>query len=167
MCVQCFGLLGVNGAGKTSTFRMLSGDVHITSGEASIGAASMSAFTHQDGKHAKVGYCPQVDALMDNLTGRQHLIFYCRLRGLSAEHVKKVVEWTVEKLMLKEYADKPAGTYSGGNRRKLSTAIALLARPSLILLVSIANILPFPCWSIHCSRSHVEVCHTLFEVHEC
>ena len=50
--------------------------------------------------------------------------------------VNRVVEWSLLKLGLMEYADKPAGTYSGGNRRKLSTAIALLARPPLIMLVS-------------------------------
>ena len=48
--------------------------------------------------------------------------------------VKRVVDWALLKLGLDQYADKPAGTYSGGNRRKLSTAIALLARPPLILL---------------------------------
>ena len=48
--------------------------------------------------------------------------------------VKRVVDWALLKLGLEQYADKPAGTYSGGNRRKLSTAISLLARPQLILL---------------------------------
>ena len=45
------------------------------------------------------------------------------------------VDWALEKLGLKSIADKPAGTYSGGNRRRLSTAIALLGKPPLILLV--------------------------------
>lgn len=48
--------------------------------------------------------------------------------------VSSVVEWALLKLGLKEYADRPAGAYSGGNRRKLSTAISLLARPPLIFL---------------------------------
>lgn len=113
---------------------MLTGDIRMTSGEATIGSSSISQSS--TGQHGMVGYCPQVDALMDTLTGRQHLTFYCRLRGLAKVEVKKVVEWMIVMLRLKEYADMPAGTYSGGNRRKLSTAIALLARPSLILLVS-------------------------------
>lgn len=46
-----------------------------------------------------------------------------------------MVQWAVEKLELTKYADKPAGTYSGGNKRKLSTAIALIGYPSLIFLV--------------------------------
>lgn len=47
----------------------------------------------------------------------------------------QVVQWALEKLELSKYADKPAGTYSGGNKRKLSTAIALVGYPSLIFLV--------------------------------
>ena len=114
---------------------MLTGDTHVTSGEACIASHSVSGGGRfQD----SVGYCPQVDALMDHMTGRQHLTFYSRLRGLPPAQVRKVVEWALIKLGLEEYADKPAGKYSGGNRRKLSTAIALLARPALILLVSTA-----------------------------
>ena len=51
-------------------------------------------------------------------------------------HFPKVVEWALEKLELQMYADKPAGTYSGGNKRKLSTAIALLGNPPVVFLVS-------------------------------
>lgn len=50
--------------------------------------------------------------------------------------LSQVVQWALEKLELTKYADKPAGTYSGGNKRKLSTAIALIGYPSLIFLVS-------------------------------
>lgn len=54
----------------------------------------------------------------------------------------KVVQWALEKLELSKYADKPAGTYSGGNKRKLSTAIALIGYPLLIFLVrSVSQIL--------------------------
>ena len=115
---------------------MLTGDMRVTSGEACIGSDHISS--RNSGKvHQYIGYCPQVDALIEALTGRQHLTFYCRLRGFSSGEIKKVVEWALIKLGLNEYADKPVKTYSGGNRRKLSTAIALLSRPALILLVRI------------------------------
>ena len=130
---QCFDLLGVNGAGKTTTFRMLTGDTHITQGKATI--ASHRIDSGSPATQHTIGYCPQVDALIDTLTGRQHLMFYCRLRGLPAAQVQRVVDWALSKLDLAEHADKPVMAYSGGNKRKLSTAIALLARPSLILLV--------------------------------
>ena len=112
---------------------MLTGDTHVTGGKAVIASHHVTAGGRAS--HHSIGYCPQVDALIDPLTGRQHLVFYSRLRGLPASHVKKVVEWALSKLDLGEHADKPVMAYSGGNRRKLSTAIALLARPSLILLV--------------------------------
>ena len=131
---QCFGLLGVNGAGKTTTFRMLTGDTHVSSGKATIASSSVSAGRKM--VHHSVGYCPQVDALIGMLTGRQHLTLYSRLRGLPSSQVSKAVEWALSCLDLKEHANKQVKAYSGGNRRKLSTAIALLARPALILLVS-------------------------------
>lgn len=124
----------MNGAGKTTTFRMLTGDTPVTSGEASI--ASHCVAGRGRAVHHSVGYCPQVDALIEPLTGRQHPTFYSRLCGLPAAEVKKVVEWALTKFGLKinnEHADKPVKAYSGGNRRKLSTVIALLARPALIL----------------------------------
>ena len=136
LCVQCFGLLGVNGAGKTSTFRMLTGDAHMTAGEAVIGNSQVSG-GGASGVKGQVGYCPQVDALIETLTARQQLTFYSRLRGMGGAELQETVEWMLRHLQLMEYADKPAGTYSGGNRRKLSTAIALLSKPSLILLVSL------------------------------
>ncbi len=113
---------------------MLTGDTRMTSGDATIGSTSLSS--SDSSVCNEVGYCPQVDALMDSLTGRQQLTFYTRLRGMGGAEQREVIDWTLNQLQLKEHADKPSGSYSGGNRRKLSTAIALLSRPSLILLVS-------------------------------
>uniref|UniRef100_A0A3P9CRJ2 ATP binding cassette subfamily A member 2 n=1 Tax=Maylandia zebra TaxID=106582 RepID=A0A3P9CRJ2_9CICH len=129
---ECFGLLGVNGAGKTSTFKMLTGDECTTGGEAFINRNSIlkDLLRVQQG----IGYCPQFDALFDDLTAREHLQLYTRLRGIPWKDQERVVQWALEKLELSKYADKPAGTYSGGNKRKLSTAIALIGYPSLIFL---------------------------------
>uniref|UniRef100_A0A8C4UMA0 P-type phospholipid transporter n=1 Tax=Falco tinnunculus TaxID=100819 RepID=A0A8C4UMA0_FALTI len=123
---ECFGLLGVNGAGKTTTFKMLTGDTDVTSGDAVV--AGNSILTHISDVHQNMGYCPQFDAIDDLLTGREHLYLYARLRGVP------VAEWGIQKLGLPMYADHLAGTYSGGNKRKLSTAIALIGCPPLILL---------------------------------
>ncbi|XP_012590443.1 PREDICTED: ATP-binding cassette sub-family A member 2-like, partial [Condylura cristata] len=81
-----------------------------------------------------LGYCPQFDALFDELTAREHLQLYTRLRGIPWRDEARVVRWALEKLELTKYADRPAGTYSGGNKRKLSTAIALIGYPSFIFL---------------------------------
>ncbi|XP_041855370.1 ATP-binding cassette sub-family A member 2 isoform X4 [Melanotaenia boesemani] len=129
---ECFGLLGVNGAGKTTTFKMLTGDECTTGGEAFINGNSILKDLLR--VQQSIGYCPQFDALFDDLTAREHLELYTRLRGIPWKDQGRVVQWALEKLELSKYADKPAGTYSGGNKRKLSTAIALIGYPSLIFL---------------------------------
>uniref|UniRef100_A0A3Q2D7Z4 P-type phospholipid transporter n=1 Tax=Cyprinodon variegatus TaxID=28743 RepID=A0A3Q2D7Z4_CYPVA len=129
---ECFGLLGVNGAGKTSTFRMLTGDTQITHGEAFL--SQHSVLREMERVHQLMGYCPQFDAISDLLTGREHLELYARLRGVPEESVTKVAQWGVRKLGLTQYAEQEAGGYSGGNKRKLSTAISLIGAPPVIFL---------------------------------
>uniref|UniRef100_F6Y251 P-type phospholipid transporter n=2 Tax=Monodelphis domestica TaxID=13616 RepID=F6Y251_MONDO len=129
---ECFGLLGVNGAGKTTTFKMLTGDISVTSGDAIV--AGNSILTQISEVHQHMGYCPQFDAIDDLLTGREHLYLYARLRGVPTEDIKRVANWCIQSLGLSVYADHLVGTYSGGNKRKLSTAIALIGCPPLVLL---------------------------------
>ncbi|KAF0872871.1 ABCA4 protein, partial [Crocuta crocuta] len=129
---ECFGLLGVNGAGKTTTFKMLTGDTTVTSGDATI--AGKSILTNISDVHQSMGYCPQFDAVDDLLTGREHLYLYARLRGVPADEIERVANWSIQSLGLSLYADRLVGTYSGGNKRKLSTAIALIGCPPLVLL---------------------------------
>uniref|UniRef100_A0A8B9FQX8 ABC transporter domain-containing protein n=1 Tax=Amazona collaria TaxID=241587 RepID=A0A8B9FQX8_9PSIT len=85
---QCFGLLGVNGAGKTSTFKMLTGDTEVTLGEAWL--KGHSVLTDPQSVRQHMGYCPQFDAITDLLTGREHLEFYSRLRGVPEEEIPRV-----------------------------------------------------------------------------
>uniref|UniRef100_A0A673GSD4 P-type phospholipid transporter n=1 Tax=Sinocyclocheilus rhinocerous TaxID=307959 RepID=A0A673GSD4_9TELE len=129
---HCFGLLGVNGAGKTSTFKMLTGDSVVTKGEAFL--AGKSILREIDEVHQNMGYCPQFDAINDLLTGREHLEFYAILRGVPEKEVCEVAEWGIRKLGLVKYLDKKAGSYSGGNMRKLSTAISLIGAPPVVFL---------------------------------
>ncbi|XP_055884282.1 phospholipid-transporting ATPase ABCA1-like isoform X3 [Biomphalaria glabrata] len=129
---QCFGLLGVNGAGKTTTFKMLTGDVSVTSGDAFINSYSIGKDKVTVRKY--MGYCPQFDALDPLLTGREHLEFYARIRGISSKDVKNVADWAIKRLGLVRYCDKISSSYSGGNKRKLSTAIALIGNPPIIFL---------------------------------
>lgn len=129
---ECFGLLGFNGAGKTTTFKMLTGEETITSGDAFVGGYSISS---DIGKvRQRIGYCPQFDALLDHMTGRETLVMYARLRGIPERHISACVENTLRGLLLEPHANKLVRTYSGGNKRKLSTAIALLGEPTVIFL---------------------------------
>lgn len=77
-----------------------------------------------------IGYCPQYDALIDILTGREILAMFAALRGVRADMIAAEVDELISFLMLEKHADKPSMTYSGGNKRKLSTAIALVRRMS-------------------------------------
>ncbi|KAJ8416455.1 hypothetical protein AAFF_G00357430 [Aldrovandia affinis] len=129
---ECFGLLGINGAGKTTTFKMLTGDIAVSSGEAFLNGYSIR--TQMRDVHQNMGYCPQFDAIDDLLTGREHLELYARLLGVPEKEVKTVAEWGIQKLGLVKYSNKSAGTYSGGNKRKLSTAMALIGCPPVVFL---------------------------------
>ncbi|KAK1897676.1 Phospholipid-transporting ATPase ABCA1 [Dissostichus eleginoides] len=111
---------------------MLTGDTSITYGEAFLNHHSVT--TEMERVHQLMGYCPQFDAISDLLTGREHLELYARLRGVSEESVAKVAQWGVTKLGLTQYSEREAGGYSGGNKRKLSTAISLIGAPPVIFL---------------------------------
>ena len=129
---ECFGLLGINGAGKTTTFRILTGDEIPTAGSAGLLDAwltnSRSDFLQN------IGYCPQFDSIIAQLTGRELLTLMCRVRGVrSAEIPAEVARWS-QLLGIQEYLDREAGAYSGGNKRKLNVAMALVAEPPILFL---------------------------------
>ncbi|XP_058514064.1 phospholipid-transporting ATPase ABCA7 isoform X2 [Ochotona princeps] len=129
---ECFGLLGVNGAGKTSTFRMLTGDTLPSAGEAVL--AGHSVALEPEAAHRRMGYCPQSDAIFELLTGREHLELFARLRGVPEAQVAQTASSGLARLGLSAYSDRPAGTYSGGNKRKLATAVALVGDPAVVFL---------------------------------
>jgi ABC-type multidrug transport system ATPase subunit len=111
---------------------MLTGDLDITSGDAIINNHSVSK--QIDKVHKSLGYCPQFDVIFPLLTAREHLLFYARLRGIPEKYTEKVCTWALYRVGLLPYANRLAGDYSGGNKRKLSTAIALVGDPSVICL---------------------------------
>jgi ABC-type multidrug transport system ATPase subunit len=129
---QVFGLLGVNGAGKTTTFKMLCGLYCPSGGEIFVMGQDATRKMDQVRKH--VGYCPQFDALWDLLTPREHVTLYAKIRGYSGKELTEVVNTKLTELDLLDYTDVPAGTLSGGNKRKLSVAMALVGEPELVFL---------------------------------
>lgn len=129
---ECFGLLGVNGAGKTTTFRMLTGDTPLSSGNVTISGFDLA--TQLTSVRRCIGYCPQYNGLVDLLTGRETLQYFARLRGYEEMHVHDVAENLIAEFDLTRIANKPCGSYSGGNKRKLSTAIALIGNPPIVFL---------------------------------
>ncbi|XP_059126156.1 ATP-binding cassette sub-family A member 17-like isoform X2 [Peromyscus eremicus] len=129
---ECFGLLGLNGAGKTSIFNMLTGEQPITSGNAFVKGFSVKSDLVK--VRQWIGYCPEFDALLNFMTGREILAMYARIRGIPECHIKTCVDQILEDLLMRVYADKLVKTYSGGNKRMLSTGIALIGEPAVIFL---------------------------------
>ncbi|XP_022217622.2 LOW QUALITY PROTEIN: phospholipid-transporting ATPase ABCA3 [Drosophila obscura] len=129
---ECFGLLGINGAGKTTTFRMLTGDARISAGFAYVEGRNLCNKMHK--VYEKIGYCPQFDALFDDLTGRQTLRIYCLLQGVQRRHVAEVCSALSVYFGFHPHIDKLTKHYSGGNKRKLSAAISIIGNPSILYL---------------------------------
>ena len=80
------------------------------------------------------GFCPQFDALLNNLTAREHLQLYCNIKGIPSKYHEPMIQEMLTELNLTDYEHVQAGTYSGGNKRKLSVAIALLGNPPIVFL---------------------------------
>lgn len=133
---SCFGLLGINGAGKTTTFKVLTGELEPTSGGATVRAAgsSLEVVGDIDSVRQHLGYCPQFDGLQYNMTGYEHLRFYAAIRGIPDAAAECGARELIALMRLGPYADRHAGTYSGGNKRKLSVAVALVGDPAVVLL---------------------------------
>ncbi|XP_015109409.1 retinal-specific ATP-binding cassette transporter [Diachasma alloeum] len=129
---ECFGLLGVNGAGKSTTFRMLIGEELPNGGQ--MWLKNFNIENNRVKYLQKMGYCPQHDAIMGTLNSRDHLYLFAKLRGVPEGEVYDVVEKWIRKLNLTACAEQPSSTYSGGNKRRLNIAMALIGNPSLVLM---------------------------------
>ncbi|KAF4014147.1 hypothetical protein G4228_005234 [Cervus hanglu yarkandensis] len=130
---ECFGLLGVNGAGKTTIFKMLTGDIIPTSGNILI-RNKTGSLAHVNSHSSLIGYCPQEDALDDLVTIEEHLYFYARIHGIPEKDIKETVQKLLGRLHLLPYKDTVTAMCSYGTKRKLSTALALIGKPSILLL---------------------------------
>ncbi|XP_038957100.1 phospholipid-transporting ATPase ABCA3-like isoform X3 [Rattus norvegicus] len=129
---ECFGLLGLNGAGKTTTFKILTGEEIATSGDVFIEGYSITRNILK--VRSKIGYCPQFDALLDYMTSREILTMYARVWGIPENNIRSYVNNLLKMLYLKPQAEKFIYTLSGGNKRRLSTAIAIMGNSSVVFL---------------------------------
>ncbi|XP_022152229.1 ABC transporter A family member 1 isoform X2 [Momordica charantia] len=129
---ECFGFLGTNGAGKTTTLSMLTGEESPSEGTAFIFGKDIRF----DPKAARchIGYCPQFDALLEFLTAKEHLELYARIKGVPEFKINDVVMEKLVDFDLLKHANKPSYSLSGGNKRKLSVAIAMIGEPPVVIL---------------------------------
>lgn len=124
-------LLGHNGAGKTTTMSMLTGMIPPTSGTALIDGKDIR--TNIDGVRDSLGLCPQHNILFDELTVKEHIVFFSRLKGLKGKAVDEEVDKYVNLLELQPKKNSQAKTLSGGQKRKLSVGVALCGGSKVVL----------------------------------
>ena len=129
---ECFGLLGLNGAGKTSTFKCITQEFSPTNGTIYINGND--TYNNFDKFKNLIGYCPQYEAIFEYMTVYENLEFYARIKGIKKIYLEKLVNAMIMEMALDEYTKKIAGKLSGGNKRKLSVAISLLGNPQIVLL---------------------------------
>ena len=129
---ELFALLGVNGAGKTTTIRMLSGLSAPTEGSCRVCGHDCAAEKAQ--VKSIIGLSPQDTAVAENLTVRENLLFMAQVQGCGAAEAKLRTEETMTLLRLEQVADKRARTLSGGWKRRLSIAMALIGSPKVLFL---------------------------------
>ncbi|KAL4428467.1 hypothetical protein ABPG75_002556 [Micractinium tetrahymenae] len=129
---ECFGLLGPNGAGKTTTIRMLEGFMHASSGQAVVEGYSIAS--DMDSIYTLMGACPQHDLLWEGLTGREHLLFYARVKNLTGRALRRAVDDALRSVNLFAVGNELVGGYSGGMKRRLSVAISLVGDPQVVYL---------------------------------
>lgn len=121
---ECFGLLGINGAGKTTTFKMLTHDTTVSKGDIFINGRS--CYDQPTEYKSLFGYCPQVDALNSYMTAYEILKYMAWIRGVPRRKLGREVEKWLKRVDLVKYKNVKIKYYSGGTKRKLNTAIAMV-----------------------------------------
>ncbi|KAF9976452.1 hypothetical protein BGZ73_008587 [Actinomortierella ambigua] len=127
-----FGLLGPNGAGKTSLIHILTGLYEPTQGWARLAGYELD--TQITDVYRNIGVCPQHDILWDDLSVGEHLYFYARLKGVAAKDERTAVVTSLRAVSLEPFEDRLTKGLSGGEKRRLSIAIALVGSPGIVFL---------------------------------
>lgn len=135
LCIEkgeLFALLGVNGTGKTTTIKMLTGLTSPDGGDAFINDISIIS----NPKKVKniIGISPQETAVAPNLSVKENLELICGIYGFDKKKRQNKINELSEKLELKNILDKKAGKLSGGWQRRLSIAMALISEPQVLFL---------------------------------
>ncbi len=128
---EIFGLLGPNGAGKTTTVNMCVGLLRPDRGSIAIGDTGDP--TNKDVRRL-VGVAPQSLAIYDEMSGRENVTFFGKMQGLRGSELKERVAWALEFVGLADRQQDKASEYSGGMKRRLNLAIAVVHKPKLLLL---------------------------------
>lgn len=129
---ELYSLLGVNGAGKSTTIKMLSCLIPVTEGDAFLSGHSIVSESMKVKQVINVS--PQETAVAEKLSVRENLELIARIYGFSKKESKQKAQEFIEKFNMQEYAKSRAKTLSGGLQRRLSIAMALITEPEIIFL---------------------------------
>ena len=129
---EIFGLLGPNGAGKTTTIRMLSTVLGADSGEVTIGGHTIRR--EAEAVRSIIGVCPQDLALYEDLSALDNLVFFGRMAGLKSSEAKTQAVAKLKLMGLEDRAKGKVAKFSGGMKRRINLAIALMGHPRLLFL---------------------------------
>ena len=129
---EIFGFLGPNGAGKSTAVRMLTTLLRPTSGTATV--AGFDVAKHPDEVRRSIGVALQDAAIDPLMTGTELLRLQAVLYGIPQAHMKTSANELLERVGLTAAADRRVGTYSGGMRRRLDLALALIHQPTVLFL---------------------------------
>ena len=129
---EVFGLLGPNGSGKTTTVNCLTGLLKPTSGAVKVGGFDVQA----EGAKAReiMGVSPQETAVYQHLTGRENVRLFGALCSVPKESLENRIDYVMEKVGLTDDGGRRVGKYSGGMKRRVSIAMALVQDPKVVLL---------------------------------
>jgi ABC-2 type transport system ATP-binding protein len=129
---EIFGFLGPNGAGKSTTQKMLSTLLCPTGGEAKVLGYDLA--TQQEQIRQNVGCVSQAGGADLSSTGVENLVLQAQLYGLDALTAKKYASEFVERFQMSTFIERPAQSYSGGQKRRLDIALGMIHHPQLLLL---------------------------------
>ena len=127
---KIYGLLGPSGCGKTTMVKIIAGILEATSGEIYVLGQKMPKLSLMN----KIGYMAQSDALYVSLTAKENLHFFGTIYGMSKAEIKRRTEETAELVNLSADLNKPVQAFSGGMKRRLSLAMAIMHDPPVLVL---------------------------------
>jgi ABC-2 type transport system ATP-binding protein len=125
-------LLGHNGAGKTTTINILSTLIRLSAGSATVAGFDVERQSAE--VRASIGVTGQYAALDEFLTGRENLMLFAQLRGLRSRSARRRADELIERFEMGHAADRRVSTYSGGMRRRIDIAVALVVPPRVLFL---------------------------------
>ncbi|MGL4761808.1 MAG: ABC transporter ATP-binding protein [Sarcina sp.] len=129
---QIYGLLGPNGAGKSTTIGIICGLLKVTGGKVSV--LDVDVTKRMKGQNKKIGYVPQDISVYLELTAYENLKFFGQIYGLRGKQLEERIDFALEFTGLSDVRKKMANEFSGGMKRRLNIACAILHKPEIVIM---------------------------------